>query len=349
MPDGASVLTVDSVVPYLLEYGVLNEAAVADGEFVVDGVARRNLNLRVSSPGGPGYFVKQADSLSFSSFDGVSAEGRFYTGVRSQRPDLTALLPDLVLYDPHRCVLVLGLLPLHRTLREVIVTGGDRRFPTHVWHALGESLGRVHRTAAGDPSSVPPFIHTVDPVPDALAAIGPAALRVMEVVQTSGIREELLAVAELWDPSAFTHGDVRVDNILIKSGLDGDDLRLVDWEMSGRADPMWDIAGCLESAITMSLGRFPGEELCLPVVQQTARATWAGYHAINQPEACTGTASAIKAAGFTAARLVLTALELSGPGGEPSRRAISCLQIAQNVLADPERAVTDLFALAGNP
>jgi len=343
--DQVFALSVDSVIPYLVTKGVIDEAALADDSFVIDAVPRRNHNLRVTTSNGSGYFIKQADELSVISRQSVAVEGLFYSDVKLIRPSVAAMLPEFVLYDPAICVLVIRLLSDHQTLRHHCSAIGGLNFPTHFWHGLGGSIAAVHQARTGDPSLVKSVMHTFYPHPNALAAISPAGLKVLEVVQTSGIRNGLARVADLWDPTTFTHGDIRADNIMVASASGQDGIRLIDWELCGRADPMWDIAGCFESGITMSLGRYAKDELYLPVVQTTARGAWGGYHLFREVDEFSSSAYVTKAAIFTAARLVLSALELSELTGDLSNPAVCCLQIAENIFADPQRAAADLFAL----
>jgi hypothetical protein len=345
--DAPALLTVDTLVPYLHRAGVLEEATVAAGGLRSEGFHRRHQNLRLTRPDGTGFFVKQADPLAVGGRQSVAAEGRFYASMSLVRPELGGLAPELVRYDAPRGAVVLRLLADHRTLRELIAAEGDLRFPIRAWHRLGELLARVHRTTVGDPSPVRPFLETFDPAPAVLAGIGPAALRVFEVVQTSGLREGLASAADLWAPEAFVHGDVRIDNVMIARDATGDDVRLVDWELSGRGDPMWDLAGCLEAAITASWGRLGATELCLPVMQSAARASWQAYQAHGGVAPRDRSDSAIRVTMYAAARLVLAALESAERSRDLTGHAIGYLQVAHNILADPAAAATDLFALEG--
>ena len=328
-----------------MERGVLSQAAVVDESVTVEPVRRRNNNLRVAVGGHGGFFVKQADPLSLLSSESVAAEGEFYSGVPLARPLLEGLLPDLVFYDAPSGTVVLELLSEHQTLRQRCAAAGPLSCPTHLWRGLGRAVATIHRSSPGNASPMLSVRHALNPDAEVLADIGPAALQVLEVMQNSGIRDGLLSVADQWEPTVFTHGDLRVDNVLV-SATEPEDLRVVDWEMSGRADPMWDLAACFEAAITVSHGRFSNEGLCLPVVQTTARTAWAAYYAGRGEDVARGPAELGKAAQFTGARLALTALELSTMTGRLTNAAVSLLQVADNIFADPQRAAVDLLALA---
>jgi Phosphotransferase enzyme family len=340
-----SLLTIDTVVRYLVDRGVMNEADIADGRTVVDAVPRRNNNLRVRSEDGSGYFVKQASELS-ASRRSVSREGRFYSELQSERSSLTARLAEFVLFDPVACVLVLRLLPNHQTVRDYCA-GLDRAyFPIHVWRALGRLMAAVHDYPASGRSMASPIVHMIDPSPEVLATISPGGLKVFEIAQTATIRRGLEQVADMWRQDTFLHGDLRSDNIMIANTVGADDLRLVDWELCGLADPMWDIAACFDLGITLSFGRYVAGELSVPIVQATARQVWHAYRSTRGAQALSSSATPTNLAMFTASRLVQSALEFSEQAGDLSKTAVCSLQIADNIFADPSRAASELFALS---
>ncbi len=343
-------------MPYLVETGLLAEDAIADGGVIVDAVPRRHQNLRVTLPDSaahPGFFVKQADALAVGGPEAVAAEGAFYVGIASLRPTLARLVPSLVRFDDHHGAVVLQLLVDHQTVRELIAAEGALRFPTRMWRRIGELLAHVHATAPSERATVPWILETVDPAVDALAVIGPAALRSFQIVQGSGIRDGLLAAADRWEPTCFTHGDLRVDNVLVRPSMSepypetdptAEDVRLVDWELCGQGDPRWDVAGALADAIACSWGRF-GTELCLPVVQATGRAVRRGY--TEATESTTNQDWPETVALFAAAHLVLASLaEARIDEHDLSHRGAAYLQVAENIVADPARAAVDLFAVS---
>ncbi|WP_456823936.1 phosphotransferase family protein [Cellulomonas sp. P5_E12] len=338
-------------MPYLVQAGLLAEDVITDGGLVVDAVARRHQNLRVTLPAGAGragFFVKQADALAVGGLETVAAEGRFYAGTVARAPALAPVVPSLLRYDDHQGVVVLELLADFRTLRELVATEGPERFPTRVWRRIGEILAVVHGRP-GERPRLPWVLDSVDPAVEALAVLGPAALRAFQIVQGSRIRVGLLAAADRWEPTCFTHGDLRTDNVLVgprgsePTGPTREDVRLVDWEFSGHGDPRWDIAGALADAVVSSWDRF-GTELSLPVVQACGLAVRRGYgvatQGVSDPE-WPGTVAC-----FAAAHLVVATLsEARVAGHDLTHRGVGYLQVAENILADPAGAAADLFGV----
>ena len=126
-------------MPYLVESGLLSEEQVADGGLVVDAVPRRHQNLRVTLPRGSvarGFFLEQADELSVRGVDSVATEGRFHVGLARARPALAASVPALVRYDDDLGVVVLELLPDHRSVRELVAAEAPTHFPSRMWRRV---------------------------------------------------------------------------------------------------------------------------------------------------------------------------------------------------------------------
>ena len=322
----------------------MDPPAVVDAGLQIEAVPRRNSNFVVRIGDGEGFFLKQANGLSLGAEESVAREGWFYASNGSS-PGIAGLLPRLVLYDAENGILVLRLLIGHVTLRHHCSTLEQLRFPTHLWGALGRRISRIQGMPPGDASPLVSPGGLLFPDSDFIADVSPPALQVLEVMQSSGIRQGLAIASDEWNPTVFAHGDLRVDNILIDELGPHASIKMVDWEMCGLADPMWDLAASFEAAITMALARFADHALWLPVVQSAARGSWREYHAARQLDVPYGRAATAKVASFAAWRLASTALELSEHAGTMTNAAVTCLQIAENILADPGLAAADLFAL----
>jgi hypothetical protein len=339
------MLSIDTAVPYLVRAGVICEADIADGTIVVDALPRRNNNLCVRMQGGAGYFLKQASELSRSRRS-LSREGRFYAERSTQQGLLSANLPEFVLFDPVASVLLLRLLSSHQTLRGHCASVSRTDFPIHLWRSLGELLATVHACVPSEESLANPLAHMIDPSPEILATISPGGLTVFEIAQTATMRRGLEKVAEMWRADTFLHGDLRAENIMVGPSDGAQEVRVVDWELCGLGDPMWDVAACLEMGITLSIGRYVPGDLSIPLIQSMSRQVWQSYRSTREADALCGCTATTKLTMFTASRLVQSAFELSEQVGELSTLAVLCLQIAENIFDDPGGAADKLFALA---
>ena len=357
------MLDVDSAVPFLLDRGLIRDEEILAGEVAVEAVPRRNRNLRITTGKSSGLFVKQPEDLAQGSRETLRTEGDFYRRHAFRGGAPACSLPALLLYEPSGPLLVLELLPAHRTLAEHARSLPPPHFPIATYRELGRRLAGLHAALRPDgdealaPVSLPWVSRAHEPSPSALRVLSPASLAALEILQGSAaIREGLGRLEALWTPCTLIHGDLRADNVLVGGGTGGgEDIRLVDWELSQAGDPAWDLAAVLSSLVVLWLGGFPSsdqgagdpaEAAAVPwaVFQAAGLALWQGYRAHEHYEPAPGMAARV--ATFAAARIVQSVLELAARRAELPELAVLLLQVSENVFADPARAAAKLFALA---
>jgi hypothetical protein len=350
-----------ALVRRLVRAGVLASDDAILPDTAVERCPRRNRNTRVALSGGAGVFVKQADPRAQGSRETVIAEGAVYHAHRGGGP-LSAVLPGLVHFDPSEPLLVTELLVGYGDLRSVCQAGGPAEFPIAAFRAAAAALAQVHTVTVGadgrpdGPEATPlgwvPAVRRPDPA--ALETLSNGAMTGLEVVQRAmAIDAGLARAADVWRSESLIHGDVRADNVMVRSHADGGiDVRLVDWELARLGDPAWDLAGLLEAAVTLALGRGetwggddPAAELAVPVIQATTRAVWRAYIGAGGEGSSGEGELRARATDYCAARLVQTTLELLAGADELSGSALIALQVADNVFAEPERAAAELLAL----
>lgn len=357
------MLDLDSVADFLVGRGLVHHEEILAGELAVEALARRNRNLLVTTSGSSGLFVKQPDELADSSRATLRAEGEFYARHASRSGGLAASLPGLILFDPAVPVLVLELLPTHRTLADLLLSLRAPEFPIHTWRQLGRRLAEVHVTLrrharADRPArpSLPWVAHAHEPTPASLATLSRAGLGVLEIVQGStAITEGLDSLPELWEEETPIHGDIRAENVLLRPGAGArEDIRIVDWELHRPGDRAWDLAGFLEVLAVYWVTSLPGageDEVsetiarsALPwaVFHAASRALWEGYLTGCEPwERMDG----CKVARFCAARIVQSAVEMTAQLAELPASTVLLLQLCENMFADPARTAHEFFAI----
>ena len=370
------MLSVDSAYEFLHSQGLAGPEAVVHGDFEVTSSTRRNRNLQVKSETGSGYLIKQPEQSANEAFATVRREIGFYLFCQRQAAaaPVRALLPRLVHSDIDDALLVLELVPRATQLWRHYETSGATAFPVEAAYAVGSALGLTHRTfaatqlvraaqAAGLPDDPPDPLSLAYPSPDVRSYISPAALEIIQRVQSEdGLMARLDAVAASWQATTIVHGDVKLDNILLQdaapAGADASTQRvyLVDWELVQRGDPAWDVGGALRDFIFFwvifmqpnlepddmaAQARFP-----LDVLQPAIRRLWAGYRAAagEQPQAAEALLQ--RAIGYSAVRMIRTALDLSSTFVALPAPAELLLRVATNLLADPQQGRDELFGLA---
>lgn len=350
-PDPVEVATVRR----LLAAGLLSTRTVVDGSLRVSRAAGRNVNLTVTTGDGPSYLVK------YGRGDGGRREAAAYgflSTVASR--EVRDALPLVVTHATQDSMLVLE----HVSGPNLRGHHAGRARRLFSWAGRsGALLAAVHDLPV---TALPASLRKVRmrPVhrPDELffttssrAAVELTALIQSDPVLCAALDEQAVRTAG----DAFTHGDVRLDNILVARNGDGRfaGLRLVDWESAGVGDPGWDI-GCLlaeyvshwicsvpfttatTAAADAALARVP-----LGSAQAAIAAAWAGY-TTRRGAGCVDAPTYLRCVTRHAAhRLLQRALELDQDSSDVSLAAVCHVQVGARMLADPDAAATALLGV----
>jgi aminoglycoside phosphotransferase (APT) family kinase protein len=133
------------------------------------------------------------------------------------------------------------------------------------------------------------------------------------------VRAAIAGLERAWTPRALLHGDVKFDNVLASDA----GLLLVDWELAGRGEPAWDLAGVVDGLL---LGHCAGggavdRSLALHVASPALAAYGPGVDADLVAVAA-------------AARLAQTSAQMAAMGGEHEAAAPLVLTAAAGLAED---------------
>jgi Phosphotransferase enzyme family len=85
-----------------------------------------------------------------------------------------------------------------------------------------------------------------DELKNALVDRSPSSRRFMTSLATDRVLSSLLREArKIYRHDCLIHGDIRADNWILEKDHERHRIKLLDWEMSGSGDPVWDIASAL--------------------------------------------------------------------------------------------------------
>jgi hypothetical protein len=363
-------LTVDTVVPYLLERGLVSEADIVEGDLEVVDVGRRNENLKVIRKRGMSYVLKQPGSGEPATEATIRCEAALYGYLQVARSAarLRMFLPRFCGWDEDRCLLVLELvegLPLWGHYAVSVAP----EFPADSAAPLGTALGTLHeffRQAAHAPDwmsalhAAPPWILSAHrPSPEVFSRLSPANLQVLSLLQKeSALVSGLDGLRREWTPDTLIHNDLKGDNVLVASdGEDGASVRIVDWELVQIGDAAWDVGAVFRDFLDYWLlsvplsGDLTAEQMLdaakipLAKLHPAARAFWSGYCAAADIDRDSLGSFLLRSLQFAGARLAQGAYELSSGTANPSNLAIALLQLAANVMVNPEEASLTLFGI----
>lgn len=364
------LLTATNVVSFLFNTGLLESAAVVDGDLLVEEVHRRNRNFKVSRANGRGYFVKQVGRWDAEAFATLQVESECYREAceNGEMSGLASLLPDYVHYDQARSILVTGLLENAESFVEHRKATGT--IVPEAAGALGEALGRYHRcngqerrlTAAQHTKSPrPPWIlqlHRMASMPGTASQHSGGNQQMIQLLQRfPDFTAQLDRLAREWQCRCLIHGDMKWDNCMLLRDHGELAVKVVDWELAHWGDPAWDV-GCVFSAflagwvqaLPPAATQMPEQfeafsDQCLMEMRPGVHAFWTSYHAaLELPEPdCAG--CLIRCLRYGAGRLLQTAYEYLQFASTVDPNTYLLLQVSCNVLTKPEEAAEELLGL----
>lgn len=374
------MLTQERVAGYLLDRGLLDPAAVLDGELTVRDASSRNRNYRVQTSDGSGYVLKQGVGPDTQAT--VANEAAVYHRLALGDVQLNGLMPRFGGYDPDEGLLVLELVRGAEDLHTHHLGG---RFSASPAAALGRALGLLHSrtrqlvgevTASTAPTPAAPVPTIPAPAswapppwvlslhrPDAsiFTDVSAAGLELIRVVQrTEGFGELLDDLRATWAPTALVHGDVKWSNALVVgAGTPQESVKLIDWESAAVGDPSWDVGSALSQYLSFWLFSIPltgGEaperfpELAaypLDAMKPALGACWVAYADAAGIAGSEVERQLTRAVEMAAARLVQVAFEASQEQQQLLSSVVLHLQLAHNLLVRPREAPAELLGIRG--
>jgi hypothetical protein len=370
------MLSVDGATAVLLERGLIDPAWIVDGVLTIRAVARRNRNLWVEGPGGAGFLLKQPDNPGEGDYQPLRREAAFYRFCVDETAlgPINTFMPRLVLSDDAETLLVFDLIVGATSLWSRLQAGVEEQLTVDAARTLGRALGTLHRILClsdwqDDPRlarlsrDLPWVLGVHQPVPSSLGSISRANLAIVRILQTEeGLREQFDRLTGRWRPGSVIHGDIRLDNVLIRpAGVGNEDgtveLWIADWEAVSFGDPAWDVAGALQDFLVYWVFSMPtSDELTaeqmiaqarVPVegLRGALRALWWGYKAGASLAGSEADDMLLRAVALSAARLIQSAYEISSGSDRLAGPSVVLLQIAANLLAEPERGQIELYGI----
>ena len=356
--DGDGLMLAHSqIAHYLLSLGLLEpRAIVEDGLTVVD-ASRRNCVFIATTRSGPTYVVKQAGPRSALTLKHEAAVLRML----ADAPELVGQVPAVVHEDRDMALLVLRSPGGGRDWREHHKAG---RFPVAPARMLGRSLAALHRHAPDGLGDQPAdaarmwALQFAEPPLELIRDLSVGAQDLVARLQANApMMDRLTGLREHDHQDVFVHGDLRWDNCLAiaapGSGRRTQTL-LIDWELAGRGEAALDVGTVFAEYLSAWVGSIPIVEVATPGrllslarypllrMQPAMDAFWSAYRATSPaPPAL------VRVLELAAVRLLNTAVERAQVLAAPSAHLVMLLQLAENVLREPETAAHTLLGLRG--
>jgi len=343
------------IAHYLLSLGLVKPRAVLEEDLTVVDASRRNCVFLASTTAGPTYVVKQAGPGGAGTLAHEAAVLRGLAGA----PELAGQVPTLVRHEAEAARLVLS------------TPGGARdwshhheagRFPRVPARTLGRVLAALHRLPADGFEELPPGLDPMwgltlpEPRHELLLDLSAGAQDLVARLQASrAVCDRLDALREAGSDGALVHGDLRWDNCLAVAASGArrrTRVLLVDWELAGRGAPAFDVGTVLAEYLLAWVGSIPIVEPGDPGrlvsrarhplrrMQPAMRAFWSAYR-LASPRG----PALRRTIELAAVRLLQSAVERSQGLAAPSAHVVALVQLAGNMLRDPDDAALSLIGL----
>lgn len=360
------ILSTSNVVDYLLESGLVTSRVVVDGNFMVIDASSRNRNYKIMRGHPPGLFVKQVKRWDLDTIATLDRDAACYW-LAVHDPGFAALqrfLPAHVHFDPDHHILITDLVAgenLHQYYRRV------GKFPVFVAANLAGLLAAIH-SSVRETVSRPPFhpgfprkspwmlsIHTYDP--PMIQRLSGGVARLLEAVRETDVFHPALdALSAGWRTDSFIHGDLRWDNVLVNSYADPIELKLIDWEMAGFGDALWDVGGVFFAYLSSWVSSIPTDKVLadelvqaaehpLHTIQPAMGVFWRAYARQTGMPASGADEALLLSMRYAAVRMLQSAYEQVVQAPDLTPHAVLMLQLSANVLSNPEGAVADLMGI----
>jgi aminoglycoside phosphotransferase (APT) family kinase protein len=331
------------VAHYLLSLGVVKPQAIVDEGFTVVDASRRNCVFLARTRSGPTLVVKQAMSGDGSALAHEAAVLRLLAGDL----ELAVHVPEVVHFESD--CLVLRTPSGARDWSEH--QGRFARIPARV---LGRTLATLHGLRTDLPDASIWGLQLPEPPHELVLDLSAGAQDLLARIQASEfVRERLAELSRADSDRGVVHGDLRWENCL---SLPAPGARrrtrvlLVDWELAGLGDPAFDVGCVLAEYLRVWVGSVPIVEPVDPgrlvasarhplaSMRPAIHAFWSAYRTANPP-------SLRRVVELGAVRLLQTAMERAQGLSFPTAHVVTLVQLADNMLRQPDEAAAALLGL----
>jgi thiamine kinase-like enzyme len=354
-------LTPETVYQYLHKRQLIDEDAVIKGHFMVHPVNTRNTILKIIVKPENSLFVKQMEKDMIA--DGLfRREINAYTLLKNNTEfsSIAAHVPKLLDHDEDHNIMVTELLYNAKNLYEHYML--TKNFDLNLARGQAAILSACHvvTDAQTDTSMFPkalPWVLQLDQYnADQFFVNNEASTSIIQLIKENYVLQNtLINLAVSWNYTHFIHGDIKWINFMAIPNESGFTQKLIDWELADIGDPMWDVAGLMQSYISVWLLGFDNNnpagyqlpEYMQPYdiknTQSSAQAFLYEYMAIQNYPQSSYSAILIRMIQLTAARIIQTSLEGITYNSKIEANSMRCIQLAFNIMNDPFTALKELF------
>ncbi len=359
-------LTPENCYHYLHKRQLINETAVINGNYMIHPVKTRNDNLKILMPPNDSLFVKQLekDLVSTSLFNREVLTYQLFKTWGHLLPIATHV-PDLVDFDDENNIIVIALVPNSINLAEYYML--HKKFDLNIAEQQAKILSDCHFKlnqqfdTSNYPKTLPWILQINKHRAEDFFVNNTYSAKILTLIKENDVLTHTLSrLAESWQITHLIHGDIKWINFLIRTNGSEIEQKLIDWELSDIGDPLWDVAGLVQSYISTWILGFdnskpfsdtlpePLKPFDIKQMQPSAKTFLYKYMALQNYDEDEQLMYLIKTIELTAARILQTSVEGITYHSKIEANNMRCVQVAFNILKDPIYALSELLNIKIN-
>ena len=355
-------LTKKNITHYLLDKGFLDPGLFISGDYILTQTMSRNSIFRVEHQNKTGLFVKQLINQDTSNSYLLQKDATCHYVIHKSElyQDVAKYIPKYYGYDLNHNILVTEYFPNTKSMHEIIYQ--KKEFSDEHAKKLAAILASFHfditkevdnNTSLQFFSGMVPWIlniGTIDPSNNTNGSNNSNSV-VVEIQKHPELVKKIEKVAAQWERYSLIHGDIKWMNFIVSH--DEKDMKLVDWEIADLGDPLWDVAGVLQSYLISWVLSFNNnvaqyhqkisgtEFLSLETVLPAIKVFWDAYALLQNFTKEEKDHKIIKAVSYMAVRMIQTAFESNMFEPKVSSNSMRIIQFCDHILSNTENIVNE--------
>ena len=350
-------LTKKNTSAYLINKGFLEIDDLMNGEFMLTQSQSRNSIFQVSRGNKTGLFVKQLVSMDSLNVYLMQKDATVHYMIHKLDvfKNVRQFVPKYFGYDPKTQVLVTGYFPDAQNLVEWSEARKELSVDQAVEIATILSSFHIDLTEEIPTNSSLQFFNRDLPwilnIPSMPNSQTDALFKMIE--EDEFLSDQLHDIRKNWSGNSMVHGDIKLVNFVTVNEGGKDKVKVIDWEIANIGDPLWDVAGLLQSYLFFWITKLTAgpngfqlmagqEYLDAPARKTITSAFWKVYAEKQGWTKEEEEKNKTKTMKYLAARLLQSAKELNqfNPS-QLSSNSTLILQITKSILQSPEAAAKE--------
>ncbi|MFJ5330029.1 phosphotransferase family protein [Pectobacterium versatile] len=357
-------LTLHNLAHFLVDKGFLHPESLVNGHYKVIQRQSRNSIFQVFLDNNPsGLFIKQLLSLDQQNAYLMQKDATVHCLIQQTDilPKMRAFTPNYYGYELGNHVFVTEFFPGAISLHEFITQ--RKSINQDELSQMATILASLHKDLSEEiednPSlnffnRQPPWIMLFGDrdnpqVKNSQQQLGPIDSLIRQQPDILQLLEDL---RYNWSGNTLVHGDVKLINFIRVDQNSTSTLKLIDWEIADLGDPLWDVAGLLQSFLTLwvfsqnpnpMLQNQPQPGMEFLTWEHTlfaCQSFWLSYckarGTVNPDSALNSPENRQKLIHYTAARMLQTAFESNISKAELQPSSNRIVQIVIQMIASPQ-------------